>query len=170
MSIWDSSRESRIDLPVPTFEFVLNGRQAARARRGGIAMVWNKQKLKTAVVACFVALVLATNDFSFARSTQLHLVLQQIAPLLAKIGIGVFCCGAKAHGKGARVGLLEDMRFKRMPKDRLESQAWEEKFRLGAMNEEFNLGRIGIILFGAPSEAELGRVDKFDPVTRGCEI
>lgn len=124
-------------------------------------MVWNKQKLKAAVVACFVALTLATNDFSFARSTQLHPILQQIAPLLRKIGIGVFCCGA-APDKSARVGLLEDMRFEglledmrfeRLPKANLESQSWGEKFRLG-MEEEFRLGRIGIISFDAPSEAQ----------------
>src|SRR5262249_4015157 len=78
-------------------------------------MVWNKQKLKTAVVACLVALTLATNDFSFAR------VIGPVAPILKQIAsflhakdikdIDVVCCNAQAPGKRPRVELMADMSF-----------------------------------------------------------
>ena len=91
-------------------------------------MLWHKQRLKIAVVACFVALTLATNDFSFG-STQLHFVLEQIAPLLGKTGIDVFCCdAAQPRGERPRVGLLEDMpktSFEQMPSVSFVSHSWE---------------------------------------------
>lgn len=119
-------------------------------------MLWNKQKLQTAVVACFVALTLAINDFSFA-STELHPVLQQIRLPLNQTGIGVSCCNV--NGEPPTVELLEDMHFEQMTKA-LESQPWWERFLLGWMKEElglreeFGLGKIGIIAAVNDSEQQ----------------
>ena len=99
-------------------------------------MASNRSKFNfvATVVACFVALALATNDFSFARSTQLHPVLQQIRALLNEIDIGVFYDSQAPGKQPARVGLLEDMVFnKQLSKARLERQSWAEEFRRGAI-------------------------------------
>jgi len=114
-------------------------------------MVWNKRKLKTAVVACLVALTLATNDFSFAEvigdSASVPPILLQIAPFLdEEAHIDVFGSNAPAPGKRPRVGLmshfnhdisLRAIAYKKLP--RLALKAWMEGFNQGMF------GRIGFL-------------------------
>jgi hypothetical protein len=102
-------------------------------------MLLNKQKLTIAVLACFVALTLATNEFSFA-SIQLHRILQEIKSPLDSIGVGVFCC-QQARGSVPKVGLLEDMHFEQMPKANRE--AWEEEFSRGWFGRILFLSKAG---------------------------
>lgn len=109
-------------------------------------MLWNRQKLKTAVVACFLASTLAPNDCLFA-STQLHPVLGT----LRETGMNVSCCNDQV--KPPKVELLEDMHFGLMPI--FEIRTWMRNFFLGVkereaaieagFNEEFQLGKTGII-------------------------
>jgi hypothetical protein len=109
--------------------------------RGGIAMVWNRQKLKTAVVACLVALTLATNDFSFARVIEgpVHPILQKIALLLDKVGIDVCSCEGRAPGERPRVELLSDIRPARFSLARFSlGKAFRKELR-----KELSRGSIG---------------------------
>lgn len=109
-------------------------------------MVGNKQKLKARLVACLVALTLATNDFSFAEviGAVKDPILLKIAPLLHKEGVDVFGGNARAPGVGERprVELMSDfdfdIRFEQLPGQLgrrlptwLTLKAWTEGFNRG---------------------------------------